>query len=210
MLPAVVLTAAAVIVLLGAEARGVAGVRAAAKLLASTGFVAAAVAAGATATAYGQGVLVALVLSWLGDALLIARGARGLFAVGLASFLGAHLVYATSFASLGLARLGVGAAAIVAAGALAATLRWLRPHLPPKLRRPVQAYMGVISLMWVCAAGASAATGHATLFAGASLFYVSDLAVARQRFVAPSFWNRAWGLPAYYAGQLLLASTVRL
>jgi uncharacterized membrane protein YhhN len=47
-----------------------------------------------------------------------------------------------------------------------------------------------------------------TAAAGAVLFYLSDLAVARHRFVRPAFLNRAWGLPAYYAGQLLLAWTV--
>jgi len=29
--------------------------------------------------------------------------------------------------------------------------------------------------------------------------------VARDRFVAQGFINRAWGLPMYYGGQLLLA-----
>jgi uncharacterized membrane protein YhhN len=43
------------------------------------------------------------------------------------------------------------------------------------------------------------------LVGGAVLFFVSDVAVARDRFVEPSWKNRAWGLPAYYAGQLLLA-----
>ena len=43
------------------------------------------------------------------------------------------------------------------------------------------------------------------LLAGAALFFVSDLAVARDKFVGASFLNRAWGLPAYYAGQLLIA-----
>jgi uncharacterized membrane protein YhhN len=46
------------------------------------------------------------------------------------------------------------------------------------------------------------------LYAGAALFYLSDLAVARQRFVAPGFENKLIGLPLYYAGQLLLASAV--
>ena len=41
--------------------------------------------------------------------------------------------------------------------------------------------------------------------AGAVLFFASDLGVARDKFVAPGFPNRAWGLPAYYAGQLLIA-----
>ena len=41
---------------------------------------------------------------------------------------------------------------------------------------------------------------------GAVLFYVSDLFVARERFVTPGFVNKALGLPLYYGGQLLLAA----
>ena len=44
--------------------------------------------------------------------------------------------------------------------------------------------------------------------AGAALFLVSDLAVARDQFVQRAFVNRLWGLPAYYAGQLLIAWTL--
>jgi hypothetical protein len=38
----------------------------------------------------------------------------------------------------------------------------------------------------------------------------SDVAVARDRFVAPSVGNRLWGLPLYFVAQLLLAWTVTL
>jgi len=34
--------------------------------------------------------------------------------------------------------------------------------------------------------------------------------VARDRFVRHQFSNRAWGLPLYYAAQLLLATTPAL
>jgi len=44
------------------------------------------------------------------------------------------------------------------------------------------------------------------LLTGALMFLVSDLAVARDRFVAQGFINRLWGLPLYYAAQLVLAS----
>ena len=47
-----------------------------------------------------------------------------------------------------------------------------------------------------------------TAATGAILFYLSDLAVARHRFVHESFVNRAIGLPTYYLGQLLLALTI--
>jgi hypothetical protein len=45
--------------------------------------------------------------------------------------------------------------------------------------------------------------------AGALLFYLSDLAVARDRFVRPGLANRLVGLPLYYAGQVLLALALR-
>jgi uncharacterized membrane protein YhhN len=100
------------------------------------------------------------------------------------------------------------AAAAVAASVAFAVLRWLRPHLPPDLAVAVHVYVVVISVMVVAAAGTAAAHGGAAIFVGALMFYLSDLAVARQRFVAASFWNGAWGLPLYFGGQLVLASSV--
>jgi uncharacterized membrane protein YhhN len=78
------------------------------------------------------------------------------------------------------------------------------------MRIPVVAYVAVISLMVVTAVGAAAATGQAAIGVGGICFYLSDLHVARHRFVSQSFWNKAWGLPLYYAAQLILASTVTL
>jgi uncharacterized membrane protein YhhN len=43
---------------------------------------------------------------------------------------------------------------------------------------------------------------------GAALFFVSDLAVARDKFVDRTVVNRMWGLPTYFAGQLLIAWTL--
>jgi hypothetical protein len=45
------------------------------------------------------------------------------------------------------------------------------------------------------------------IFIGALLFYLSDLAVARERFFESGFENRLFGLPAYYAAQVILAMT---
>jgi phage shock protein PspC (stress-responsive transcriptional regulator) len=60
--------------------------------------------------------------------------------------------------------------------------------------------------MLVAAAGASPA--DPAIFAGAALFYASDLTVARDRFVASGFANGAIGLPLYFAAQLVIAHTV--
>lgn len=54
-------------------------------------------------------------------------------------------------------------------------------------------------------AGPLVAAGHGR--AGALAFTASDVSVARDRFVQHGFVNRAWGLPFYYAAQLLIAAT---
>ncbi|MDP7453893.1 MAG: lysoplasmalogenase family protein, partial [Arenicellales bacterium] len=66
----------------------------------------------------------------------------------------------------------------------------------------------VITCMVICAAGAVANAATPMILLGALMFYVSDLAVARDRFVATGFGNRVWGLPLYYGGQLVLASSI--
>jgi uncharacterized membrane protein YhhN len=179
-----------------------------AKPLASTGFIAVAVAAGALTTPYGLAVLVALALCWVGDVLLIPKGAKTPFLVGLTSFLLGHLGFAVAFGLLGPDPLWMAAAAALALLPVFAVLRWLRPHLSERMRIPVVVYVVVISLMVVVAVGAAASTGRAAIAVGAVCFYLSDLSVARHRFVSESFWNKTWGLPLYYAAQLILASTV--
>ncbi|MBW2244603.1 MAG: hypothetical protein JRH01_21670 [Deltaproteobacteria bacterium] len=87
-------------------------------------------------------------------------------------------------------------------------LRWLGPKVPSDMALPVYAYVAAISAMLICATGASVTTGNPRILLGAAMFYTSDLAVARDRFVTPGFSNRAWGLPLYYGGQLVLATTV--
>ena len=154
-------------------------------------------------------MLAALAFGWLGDVLLIPRGARRAFAAGLASFLLGHLLFAAAFLARGVAPAWLAGGAL-ATGALALPVaRWLAPHVPDGLRLPVRAYVVVISAMVACAAGAFGATRDAALLTGAVAFFLSDLAVARERFVAKTFTNKLWGLPLYYGAQLLLAGTVR-
>jgi len=76
--------------------------------------------------------------------------------------------------------------------------------------RPVLAYVLVITLMlsgaWAVFQDSTfSAGGRAFLFAGALCFYLSDILVARDRFIRAEFSNRLLGLPLYYAGQFLLA-----
>lgn len=178
-----------------------------AKPLAAAGFVGAAWANGALDTPYGIWIFVGLVLSALGDVLLIPKQSQRAFLAGLGSFLLGHVAYTFAFALRGLDPVTVAVAMVAVLALGLAVLRRLLLHVPEKMRRPVLAYVVVISAMLVCAAGTVGRAGMPAIFVGAFAFYLSDLAVARQRFVQRSFANKAWGLPLYFAAQLLLAWT---
>lgn len=196
--------ALAVAVLVWAEFRRSQPVRAVAKLAASSAFVAIAWQLDAAASRHGRWLLAAFALSWIGDALLLSARSR-VFLAGLGAFLAAHLAFAAAFLSLSL-DLPVlwGAIAALGAGGLL-MLRWLWPHLKPFYRTAVTAYVAALVAMAVPAIAATAAGGDWRYAAGALAFAASDAAVARHRFVAPGPANKAWGLPLYYAAQLLFA-----
>jgi uncharacterized membrane protein YhhN len=203
-----VATALAVAALLFFERSGQAAGVWLAKPFASTAFIAVALAAGALQSTYGCAILLGLVLSWLGDVLLIPRGRPHLFLAGVLSFLAGHVAYAAAFVARGVDA-GAFAAAALGAGAVAiVVLRWLGAHVPADMKVAVPAYIAVISLMVTCATASFAAQGNPWIPVGAVGFYLSDLSVARDRFVASEFVNRLWGLPLYYAAQVALAWSI--
>ena len=174
------------------------------KLAASTGFVVVAVMGRATEQDYGIWILVGLILAWVGDAALLGSD-RAWFLFGLVAFLQAHVAYLIGFLVRGWeAAWGIPTAGVLVIAA-AAVGRWLWPHVGDDMRPAVATYIVVISAMVAGAAGTAGFEPDARILGGALLFYLSDLAVARDRFVSPGWINRVWGLPAYYAGQLLLA-----
>ena len=184
-----------------------------AKPLASSGFVALALAAGAfqkisAGDLYALALLTGLILAWWGDVLLIPRNRPGGFRGGLLAFLLGHVAYGLAFGSLGIDWRAAAAATLLLLAPALIVLRWLKTRVPRELKGPVRAYVFVISAMLVLALGAVARGADPLIALGAALFYVSDLAVARDRFIAPGFINAAWGLPCYYAGQLVLAFTL--
>ncbi|MCK6547353.1 lysoplasmalogenase [Myxococcota bacterium] len=175
-----------------------------AKPLASLAFVGTGIAAGALESRYGVAVLVALVLSAAGDVLLIPKSFTW-FRLGLASFLLGHVAYGVAFVLRGISPPGLLAALVILVPVSLATMKWLMPHVKRDMRKPVVAYTLVITIMVALAAATVAAKGAPIVLAAAVSFYLSDLSVARDRFVKHSFVNRAWGLPAYYGAQLLFA-----
>jgi uncharacterized membrane protein YhhN len=160
-------------------------------------------------------VVIGLVLGALGDLALLGRS-NTYFLLGLVAFLGGHIAYV-----IGLAQLEYPLYWIVLAGRLGTfsviagiiALRWLWPHLGA-MRWPVVVYVLAIVAM-VLGAFAAYGTGalpepqRTYLALGAALFFASDLAVAREKFVARDVRNKLLGLPAYYAAQLLIASAIQ-
>lgn len=149
-------------------------------------------------------LLVGLVLSLVGDVLLIPKGKQITFLLGLGAFLCAHVAYAFAFVVHGVETTAVlgGALALTLAGVPLA--RWLFSHVHGAMRPPVAGYVVAITAMVALAIGATADGARMSLAIGAAIFYVSDLCVARERFVTKSMWNGIVGLPLYYVAQVLL------
>lgn len=155
---------------------------------------------------YALWVLVAQVASFAGDVLLLGRQQKH-FLAGLVSFLVAHLAYTRAFFAVGVDTTAALTALAVLVPAFWAVWQYLRRHLPSDMVVPVVAYMTVISAMVAASFGAATTLEgpRASLIPlGAFLFYLSDLGVARQKFVTQSYANQVIGLPLYYLAQLLL------
>jgi len=176
------------------------------KPVASVGFLGWALHHGALETSYGQAIFAGLVLSWFGDVFLLSKKSSW-FLAGLVPFLAAHVAYIVAFVGLGPAWSSVAMIAAAMTVVAWAVRRWLRPTLPEKMKRPVDVYIVVITMMVATAFAAWRAGAPPAMLAGAIAFYLSDLSVARDRFISTSFTNRLWGLPLYYVAQLLLGST---
>ncbi len=187
------------------------------KPLASAAFVALPLVAGAFGGDHDRTlaawIVAGLVLGAVGDMALMFESERA-FLVGLVAFLLGHVAYVIGLAHVqppgawldGAMRI----AAPLALAISAVVLAWLWPRLGA-MRVPVIAYVLVISAMLIGGLAVSLTDAAASpnarhlLTAGAALFYASDLAVAREKFVGRDPWNRTIGLPIYFAAQVLFA-----
>ncbi|MEE2786978.1 MAG: lysoplasmalogenase [Myxococcota bacterium] len=202
------LTLACIVGLLVAEHRRSQPLKWLCKPLAALGFIWAAYAAGAWASSYGQVVLSGLVLCAIGDICLIPTRVERWFLVGLISFLLGHVAYAIAFTMRGLSTPWLIGATVPLAVIGFGVYRWLSPDIQVGMKRPVQAYIAVISTMVALAIATSAADGAWLITIGATMFWLSDISVASARFKGAGMVNRAWGIPMYFLAQLVLAITV--
>ena len=183
------------------------------KFLLSSFFILVAILQTAALSPFAVAVMIGLLLCLAGDVCLAIPGQTA-FRIGLAAFLLGHVGYIAAFVMTARPGLTMWAAAMLAVPVSTLVYRRLLPYLNG-MRRPVMGYVVVITLM-VIAAGALFGVeslslgGRLLILNGALAFYISDLFVARQRFVHQTFYNRLIGLPLYYLGQFQIAYAVGL
>jgi len=162
---------------------------------------------------YYRFLLIGLLFCLCGDVCL-ALPQEKMFLIGLVSFLLGHVFYIFAFFY------GVKISQWAWMGSLIFLIIsgliyvWLRPHLG-SMNVPVLIYVIVITIMMsgalsVLVESRLAYSGRIMVFLGALSFYLSDVFVARDRFLKKEFLNRLIGLPLYYMGQFLLAFSVGL
>ncbi|MFC1876531.1 lysoplasmalogenase [Thermodesulfobacteriota bacterium] len=148
----------------------------------------------------------------LGGDVFLALPQDRMFLFGLVSFLLGHVCYVIGFiwiagpSSMTL----IGVIITMVLGVL--VYLWLKPHLGT-MKIPVIAYILVISFMFI---GAWSVLGmpqqpivaRLLVFVGAASFYLSDIFVARDRFLKTDFINRLLGLPLYYLAQFMIAFSI--
>jgi len=181
------------------------------KILLSTSFIIAAMVQPHPISGYYHFLLAGLVFCLGGDVFL-ALPRKMMFLFGLFSFLIGHIFYILSFFYVARLNLWTLAGSLTVLIVSFCIYLWLKPHLD-SMNVPVIFYIIVITVM-LCGAWSVLGdpnlnlSGRIMVFAGATIFYVSDVFVARDRFIKKEFLNRLIGLPMYYAGQFLLAFSI--
>jgi uncharacterized membrane protein YhhN len=150
----------------------------------------------------------------LGGDFFLALPQERMFLLGLVSFLLGHVLYVVGFFYVADVSQWTWVGCLVGLLVSGLVFWWLRPHLGSMLI-PVIAYIIVITVMVIGAWTVLGDTklgyaGRLLVFIGAVSFYLSDLFVARDRFLKSEFTNRLIGLPMYYCGQFLLAFSIGL
>jgi uncharacterized membrane protein YhhN len=171
---------------------------------ASTCFVLVPIASGALGFAYGRFILVGLIAFWCGDVL-----DPQYFLTGVLAFCLGHAAFICAFITKGIVWKRFMAALAPVVIVVGIVLRWLLPHVEqPAEIIAVCGYSVVISTMVLAAFGASEGPVGRLILAAAVIIYVSDIFVARWRYVDFGAINGRFCYPLYYSACLILGMTV--
>lgn len=183
------------------------------KPLAALGFILLALMRDALDSVYGQVMLVGLIACALGDVLLLARESKPLFTFGIATFALGHIFYGVAFSLDHYPLINFGSREFVGFTmclGIAAFFLWLRPHLETTMLIPVILYCLIIGFMVVMSSRMMTQAGYNLVPLAAIMFAVSDMFVARDRFVKRDPLNALAITPLYFAAQALFALSVQM
>ena len=170
------------------------------KPLAAALFILIAVLGGAIYWDYGQWILFALVACAIGDVFLLSRNSPAKFKLGMLAFAIGHLLYVVAFIELAQSD-GFNIWGVLPALAAAAYLVWIWNKLPKDMKIPVVIYTAIIVAMVL--RSLDMPIWYVPL--AAIMFAVSDMFVARDRFIQETPINALAITPLYFGAQALFA-----
>lgn len=173
-------------------------------ILASTSFVLIALVAGIkNRSSYGSFVLIALILCWFGDYLGFYN-----FRASLLAFLLAHLSFIAAFWFHGIDKTKCLPVLVIFLFLSIGVFYWIFPFIPKEEQIFAISYTLIITAMVVLAGGTRFRASGILIFIAAVLFYISDIFVARWKFVNPSSINAFFCYPLYYTSCVLFALSI--
>jgi len=203
--------AAIVAALLFAELRDKRPAQILLKPIAAMGFLFLALSFGALDSGYGRYIFVGLVACALGDVFLLSRNRKAVFRLGMLAFAIGHISYVLAAGQILRPDMSFPVFILTTFLGLAVgftVFRSLKKDIPKDMIWPVGIYTLIISLMLIRAFQTDMDGPHLFMVAGAVFFGISDIFVARDRFVAPNPKN-AWVItPLYFGAQALFALSV--
>jgi len=181
------------------------------KPLAAFGFVLLALQFGALESTYGKCILAGLIVCAVGDVFLLSRKSENLFKTGMIAFGLGHIIYVIAFAQQfeGLETDGYIVIGLTILSSIGFFL-WLKPNLEKSMIGFTLIYTIIIASM------VSASVARFNYFLkyvaplGAIMFAISDMFVAKDRFVKPSPKNALAITPLYFGAQALFAFSTSL
>lgn len=191
--------------LLFAERRDLNVLRWISKITASSCFILIALTLADVSSAYANWMILGFIASFLGDILLIKNKSDRTFQLGIVSFGIAHGFFLVAFIIEGELGVRFAITSILALFLMIATQRWLQPKLESKFKILTLAYIVLIGGMVSLSGFAWQGSFRNGIIIGAVLFAMSDIFVAREKFIQSEFKNKLIGLPLYYLAQIFLA-----
>ena len=183
------------------------------KPMAASGFVLLALQFGALDSTYGQYILAGLIACAFGDVFLLSRQSDVFFKMGMGAFALGHINYV--FAANKITHPDIGYLLFLGTTVFGlfiglSVFAKLRKYLPEKMLWPVGFYTFIISLMIIRSLQTHMTGWQVLIIPAAIMFAVSDMFVARDRFVKPAPKNALAITPLYFGAQALFALSVSI